>query len=56
VQFGLGFFAGRWEPKVASWHRRRPRTGWARTDKVFENGLALIRDRDEIYMRIRYTF
>jgi hypothetical protein len=59
VQIGLGFFAGRWEPKTAELNTigDPPFRVGRDYDKVFEeNGLSPIRDRDEIYLRIRYTF
>jgi hypothetical protein len=59
AQFGLAFFAGRWEPKVAeiSPLGGEPYNVNRNYDNAFyENGLSPVRDRDEIYLRIRYTF
>ena len=55
---GLAFFYGRWQgrtpflmPNALS---NRVGSG-AYTDHV-ENGLSVVRDRDEFFFRIRYTF
>jgi hypothetical protein len=56
--FGLSFFYGRFEPKTAALNpiASLNRTGrHANTDFV-ENGLSVIRDRDEAFLLVRYTF
>ena len=56
--FGLAFFWGRYEGKDLAVNPLTPGNqagAWAYRTWV-ENGLAAIRDRDEVYMRLRYTF
>jgi hypothetical protein len=56
--FGLGFFFGRYQPRVPFFMPQAlgNRAGrHAYTDFV-ENGLAIVRDRDEAFIRLRYTF
>ncbi|MCP3982937.1 MAG: hypothetical protein GY723_01025 [bacterium] len=56
--FGLALFAGRTQRKdmpinpIAS----RNRTGRGASKSFVENGLSAIRDRDELFLRVRYTF
>jgi hypothetical protein len=59
VTFGMALFFGRFSPKV------RPldspggppyAVGRDKERTFVENGLSAIRDRDEVYLRIRYTF
>ncbi len=56
--FGFALFWGRYEGKDLPVNTLTPGNqagAWAYREWV-ENGLAAIRDRDEVYMRIRYTF
>jgi hypothetical protein len=58
VTFGMAFFEGREEPRVMAVEPTvlANRVGrHAYTDFV-ENGLSAIRDRDEFFFRLRYTF
>jgi hypothetical protein len=58
VTFGMAFFEGREEPRVMAIEPTvlANRVGrHAYTDFV-ENGLSAIRDRDEFFFRLRYTF
>ncbi len=55
---GLGIFGGRQEQRSLAW---RPSSignsiGGTRNSTFVENGLSAIRERDEIFLRIRYTF
>jgi len=56
--FGFALFWGRYEGKDLPLNPLAPSNqagAWAYRSWV-ENGLAVIRDRDEVYMRLRYTF
>jgi hypothetical protein len=56
--FGFALFWGRYEGKDLPLNPIAPSDqagAWAYRSWV-ENGLAVVRDRDEVYMRIRYTF
>ena len=56
--FGFALFWGRYEGKHLPLNPLAPSNqagAWAYRSWV-ENGLAVIRDRDEVYMRLRYTF
>ncbi len=56
--FGVAYFGGREEPveMALSPNSLSNRTGsWAYNDFT-ENGLSAIRDRDEVFLRLRYTF
>ncbi len=56
--FGFALFWGRYEGKDLPLNPIAPSNqagAWSYNSWV-ENGLAVIRDRDEVYMRIRYTF
>jgi len=56
--FGFALFWGRYEGKDLPLNPITPGSqagAWAYRSWV-ENGLAVVRDRDEVYMRIRYTF
>ncbi len=56
--FGIALFAGRAQPKdmalvpIAT----RNRTGRYAYNDFAENGLSVVRDRDEAFLRLRYTF
>ena len=59
ASFGLAGFAGREEARVAPIAGLAPasqRFGRHSQDTFVESGLAAVRERDEIYLRIRYTF
>jgi len=54
----MNWFFGEWQTKEMPISVLQPmnRTGRYR-DKVFvENGVSAVRDHDEIYLRLRYTF
>ena len=56
---GLAVFEGREEPRVDGAlpdGRSRTRTGRDAYKDFVENGLSAVRDRDEMFLRIRYTF
>lgn len=58
VTFGVALFMGREEPRPAA---LTPvglgnRAGRHAYDDFVENGLSAVRDRDEIFLRLRYTF
>jgi hypothetical protein len=56
--FGFALFWGRYEGKDLPLNPLTPSDqagAWAYRSWV-DNGLAVVRDRDEVYMRIRYTF
>ncbi|MDJ0785794.1 MAG: hypothetical protein QNK05_03235 [Myxococcota bacterium] len=59
ASFGVAFFAGRFEERSAE---IRPLgtppnlQGSTRNSSFVENGLSAIRQRDEVFLRIRYTF
>ena len=58
AQFGLAFFWGREQPRIPYVMPQGPtnRVGqWAYSDFV-DNGLSVVRDRDEMFLRMRYTF
>ncbi len=56
--FGFALFWGRYEGKDLPLNPLTPgnQTGSYAYRSWVENGLAAIRDRDEVYMRLRYTF
>ena len=56
--FGLALFAGREEsrPMAISPTVLSDRVGRHAYEDFVENGLSAIRDRDEIFLRLRYTF
>jgi len=56
--FGLAFFAGREEARPMPIHPTAltDRVGRHASEDFVENGLSAIRDRDEIFLRLRYTF
>jgi hypothetical protein len=56
--FGLAFFMGRAEPRVMALQPTAlgPRAGRHAYRDFVENGLSAVRDRDEIFLRLRYTF
>jgi hypothetical protein len=56
--FGLAFFAGREEarPMAISPTVLSDRVGRHAYKDFVENGLTAIRDRDEVFLRLRYTF
>ena len=58
VTFGLAAFAGREEgrPMAISPTSLSNRTGRYAYKDLVENGLSAVRDRDEIFLRVRYTF
>jgi hypothetical protein len=58
VTFGLALFAGRWEARTMSINpiASRNRTGRHAYDDFVQNGLSVIRDQDEAFLRLRYTF
>jgi hypothetical protein len=55
---GMAVFTGREEPRVMALHPTAlgSRAGRGRYRDFVENGLSAVRDRDEIFLRIRYTF
>jgi hypothetical protein len=57
--FGLGVFAGRTVARTAAINSPGPvgaRFGRGQEETFTEPGLSVIRERDEIFLRIRYTF
>ncbi len=59
AQMGLALFSGRWEPKdaeIVPLGGREFAVGNDYDHTFVENGLSAVRDRDEIYLRLRYTF
>ena len=56
--FGLAMFMGREQPRVMSLYQTSlgVRAGRNAYDDFVENGLSVVRDRDEVFLRIRYTF
>jgi hypothetical protein len=58
VTFGLAFFEGREEPRPMSLYPTTlsNRVGRHAYKDFVENGLSAIRDRDEVFFRLRYTF
>jgi hypothetical protein len=56
--FGLAVFEGRQEPRQMAFVPTvlSNRVGRHAYQDFVENGLSAVRDRDEIFMRIRYTF
>ncbi len=56
--FGLALFWGRYQGKTFPINQIAPsnQAGTYSYTTWVENGLAAIRDRDEVFMRIRYTF
>jgi len=59
TEFGLAFFFGRFQDKTAALTTVGDppyRTGSFKERDFVENGVSVVRDRDEIYARIRYTF
>jgi hypothetical protein len=56
--FGIALFIGRAEPRVMALYPTAlgPRAGRHAYRDFVENGLSAIRDRDEAFLRIRYTF
>ncbi len=56
--FGVAVFAGREEPRdmAISPTSLGNRVGAHAYDDFVENGLTAVRDRDEVFLRIRYTF
>ena len=55
---GLAVFEGRQEPRVMALEPTvvAGRTGRHAYNDFVENGLSAVRDRDEMFLRIRYTF
>jgi hypothetical protein len=55
---GLAVFTGREEPRVMALQPTvlAPRVGRHAYKDFVENGLSAVRDRDELFLRIRYTF
>jgi len=55
---GMAFFEGRQEPRPMALHPTVlvNRAGRGAYRDFVENGLSAVRDRDEIFLRIRYTF
>jgi hypothetical protein len=58
VTFGLAVFAGREEarPMAISPTSLSNRTGRHAFKDFAENGLSAVRDRDELFLKVRYTF
>jgi hypothetical protein len=58
VTVGVALFAGREEPRemALSPLALGNRTGKNAYDDFVENGISAVRDRDELFMRLRYTF
>jgi hypothetical protein len=59
AQVGMGLFSGRWEHKDAQLTTVGDppyRVGEDYDHMFVENGLSVIRDRDELFLRLRYTF
>jgi hypothetical protein len=59
VTVGAAAFFGRWQrkdPPIANVGDDPFRAGRGAEDQYVENGLSVIRERDEIFLRIRYTF
>jgi hypothetical protein len=59
VSIGAAMFMGRWQrtdPPIANVADDPFRAGRSANDDFVENGLSVIRERDEVYLRIRYTF
>jgi hypothetical protein len=56
--FGIALFMGRAEPRVMALYPTAlgPRAGRHAYKDFVENGLSAVRDRDEAFLRIRYTF
>jgi hypothetical protein len=56
--FGLAVFEGREEPRPMALFATGPlnRAGRNAYNDFVENGISAVRDRDEIFLRIRYTF
>jgi hypothetical protein len=56
--FGLAVFTGREEPRPMALYQTSlgSRAGRHAYDDFVENGLSVVRDRDEAFLRIRYTF
>jgi hypothetical protein len=58
ASFGVAGFWGRWEKRVAPLYEIAlgNRVGRGAYKSFVENGLSAIRERDEIWLRLRYTF
>ena len=59
ASFGLALFSGREVPRTMPVNGLAPtseRFGRNAYDSYFEPGLSLVRERDEIFLRLRYTF
>jgi hypothetical protein len=59
VSAGMNFFYGRWETvdtPIAPLGVVGTEVGHMAYRDAVENGLAVVRERDEAYLRIRYTF
>ena len=56
--FGMAGFWGRYEKRVAPFYQNSldNRVGEGAYKSFVENGLSAIRERDELWLRIRYTF
>jgi hypothetical protein len=56
--FGVAGFFGRWQQKPQALFRTTlvNRVGRGAYKSFVENGLSAIRERDELWLRIRYTF
>ncbi len=58
--FGLGLFNGRWKSTDAPINDPAAgavnRVGRHRDKQFFEPGLSVVRERDEVFLRLRYTF
>ena len=56
--FGIALFNGRAEPRVMALYPTAlgPRAGRHAYRDFVENGLSAVRDRDEAFLRLRYTF
>ena len=55
---GLALFKGRAEPRVMALYPTSlgPRAGRHAYNDFVEHGLSAVRDRDEAFLRVRYTF
>ncbi|MDX1649141.1 MAG: hypothetical protein R3263_04735, partial [Myxococcota bacterium] len=56
---GMAAFYGRFEERDLALHPASPnstRVGEERGSTFVENGLSAVRERDEIFLRIRYTW
>jgi hypothetical protein len=58
VSFGANLFTGRTQKKTMSINpiASRNRTGRGAYKDFVDNGLSVLRDRDELFLKLRYTF